>query len=365
MNELIIDKKDLINNLNEIKKQIKKDDYTIIAVVKGNGYGIDSIKLVNFLKENGITFFAVANLEEAIKLRKAGIKEKIMMLTPYSDKDSLIKLIENDIVLTIDSEKCFNEAEKIAEKYNKKINSHIKVDTGLSRYGFDFNEIDKIEKIINKSKNIKFEGIYSHFSNSLAKDSSYSKLQYNRFCKVIDNLEKKGIKFNIKHICNSSGFFKYPEMHLNAARIGSAIIGMASGENAKLKRIGKFHTKIVRVKELKKGDYIGYANSYKAKRKTKIAILPTGYFDGSGKEIETKRYRFLSKVKKCVNDFKNIFKTNNDYMEINNKKLKILGQIGMHDVVLDITDTNFYENEDVYFYVRPILVDSSIERIWK
>ena len=100
---------------------------------------------------------------------------------------------------------------------------------GLSRFGFSYLEVNQISNIIKECDNILFEGIFSHLSNSLAKDNSWSIEQFNRFNKIISELEQIGIEFKFKHICNSSGFFKYPDMHLNTARIGSAFIGTAYG----------------------------------------------------------------------------------------------------------------------------------------
>ena len=243
MNELIVDTNNILFNLNEIKNKISNEDYTIIAVVKGNGYGLDIIQLTNFLSQNGIHFFAVAAFEEAIKLRQAGITEKIMILTPFTDVEIVKELINNDIVLTIDSEESAKTANEIALVQDKKITAHIKIDTGLSRFGFNYIENEKISEVIKKSNYINFEGIFSHFSNSLARDDFWSREQYSRFCKTIVFLENAGITFRLKHICNSSGFFKYPDMHLNAARIGSAFCGLAARKRFKTKKSWNFSYK--------------------------------------------------------------------------------------------------------------------------
>ena len=365
MNELIINTDNLLYNLNKIREKVSEDNYTIIAVVKGNAYGLGIVELTNFLSKNGITFFAVASVQEAITLRQAGINEKLMILTPFSDKDTVKLLIDNNIILTIDSQNSAQIANEIAEKENKEITAHIKIDTGLSRYGFNYLENDKTSQIIKKCDFINFEGIFSHFSNSLASNSSWSNKQFERFNETIKNLEEKGIEFKLKHICNSSGFFKYPNMHLNAARIGSAFSGYASGPQSGLKKVSKFHTKITRIKELNKGDFIGYGNSYIVKKQVKIAILPTGYFDGIGITLEDQRFKFLSKLKKVFLDIKSLFKDNAIFLNINGQKLKVLGQIGMHDVVIDITGTNLKENDDIYFDVRPTFIDTSIKRIYE
>lgn len=365
MSELIINKADLIHNIHEIKGRITENDYTLMAVIKGNGYGMDMIQLAKILKENGINFYAVASENEALELRKSGVKERVLLLTPISDEEKVKELIENDITLTIDSENVAKIVNEIANTKKKKVIAHIKIDTGLARYGFDYKEKKKIKAIISKYHSIEFEGIFSHFSNSLSSDSTWSKKQYERLMEVIDYLKDNDIEFKLKHICNSSGFFKYPEMHLNSARIGSALYGAASGPNSNLKSIGKFHTYISKIRNVKKGEYIGYANSYVAKKDMKIAILPTGYYEGIGRDILTQRFKFKSKLKKVFVDFKNILKDDTLFLKVNDKTLEVVGQIGMHDIVLDITNYNFSENDDVYIDVRPVLIDSKIQRVYK
>ncbi len=361
MNELIIEKKDLIHNINEIKSKVNMDNYTLIAVVKGNAYGLGIVEFTKFLIENGFNFFAVASIDEALILRKNKVSEKILLLTPYSEEEKVKLLVENDIILTIDSKESFITAENICKKLNKKISAHIKIDTGFSRYGFSYNDIDGVKEIVKNSKNIIFDGIYSHFSNSLASDSTFSNIQFSRFTNLIDKLKENNIEFKLRHICNSSGFFKYPNMHLNAARIGSAFTGNAVGIKSNLKKIGIFHTKITKVRIVNKGNFIGYANSYRVKRKMKIAILPTGYYEGIGISLIEQRYRFLSKAKKALYSIKDIFTDNSLILG----EFKVLGQIGMHDVVIDITGKDYKENDDIYFYVRPVFIETSVKRTYR
>lgn len=361
MNELIINRNDLLHNIKEIKSKVNENNYTLIAVVKGNAYGLGMIEFTKFLVENGFHYFAVATMEEAITLRKSNREDKILLLTPYSDVESVKMLIQNDITLTIDSKKCFKVINNVAKDLHKQVNAHIKIDTGLSRYGFHYRDIDSIKDIVKAKSNIIFEGIYSHFANSLAKNSSFSEMQFSRFNNVVEQLKQQNITFALQHICNSSGFFKYPNMHLNTARIGSAFIGYGVGTKSNLKRIGLFHTKIMKIKEVKKGEYVGYGISYKAKKDMQIAILPTGYYDGVGLTIDIYRFRFLSKAKSLILDLKKLFGNDTVYLD----KLKVIGQIGMHDVVIDITGKNYKENDDIYFYIKPVTIESSVKRVYK
>lgn len=364
MSELIINKKDLVHNIKIIKEYEKENGYTIFAVVKGNAYGIGVKEFTKILIENNINNFAVATFSEAINLRE-NIKEPILLLSPYTDEKLLRKLIENDITLTIDSINCAQIVNKLAKELNKKVKAHIKIDTGLSRYGFNYEDADNIINVIENNKEIIFEGIYSHFSNSLSSNNSFSDIQYNRLINLIEKIEKRNISFKYKHICNSSGFFKYKDKHLNAARIGSAFIGCAIGIKTDLKKVGLFHTNIIEIRDVKKGDFIGYANSYKAKNNMKIAILPVGYYDGIGLELITQRYKFKSKVKQILLNVKSLIRDNSMYLNINDKKVNVIGQIGMHDIIIDITNLDYRENDDIYFYYRPILINENVKRVYR
>lgn len=129
MKELIINKQNLLFNIEQIKKRTTKDNYTIIAVVKGNGYGLGLVPYTKFLSENGINFFAMASLEEAIELRQSGIKEKLMILTPFVDKNEVEILIKNNIILTIDSYESAKITNIVAKEQNKTVTAHVKIDT--------------------------------------------------------------------------------------------------------------------------------------------------------------------------------------------------------------------------------------------
>jgi len=362
MSVLLIDKENLKNNIELIKCISRESNTKIIAVVKGNGYGIGIVEYTKLLIENGIDFFAVASVDEAITLRNAGIENEILMLTPIAIKEDLEKLIENNITLTIGSDKVTKLVEEICNAKQKDVKAHIKIDTGFGRHGFLYSDIKEVINIIKKFNKIKIEGIYSHFATSLAKSRKYVDVQYKRFENVINELEKNNIEFKFKHICNSTAFLKYSDLRLNTARIGSAFLGMTGNSNDKFKMVSKLKTKVIEIKELPKGFDIGYGTTYKTKRNTKIAIIPVGYQDGLGMTIKDQRFKFLSKVKKIINNLLGILNTDFEKVCINGKMYNIIGQIGMCSSIIDITGSNIKEGEEVYINIRPLFVNSKIER---
>ena len=332
MKQLVVNKDDLKHNINRVKAYVKEiskvDDYTIIAVVKGNGYGLGLDKYSEFLMENGIDYLAVATLEEAISLRKEQKKAKILMLSALNIKDEIEKAIENNIIITIDSKENADIVNELAQKgYNIKV--HIKIDTGFGRYGFLYNDTENLINIIKSlDKNIEIEGIFSHFSNSYYKNNKYTQKQFNRFKNVLELLEKNNINIKLKHICNSPAILNYPEMCLNAARIGSAFTGRVCAEtNIGLKRIGELEVGVAEVREVPEKFNISYLNSYKTKEKTKIAILPIGYIDGYNVTQKTDMFRIRDKLRRALGEIKSIFKKQKLTTVINEKRYNIIGTI--------------------------------------
>ena len=230
MSTLVINKKDLLENIEKVKELVEKngkDDkgnsLKIIAVVKANGYGLGIVEFTKILIDKGIKSFAVATKDEAYILREAGIKEEILLLTPNSNKEDIKKLIDNDIILTLSSKEDAKSIESVGKELNKKIRVHLKIDTGFGRYGFIYSNREEMIETLKPLENIKIEGTYSHFSVSFF-DEKYTKIQFERFINVIEVLKMNEIETGLLHISNSSAFVKFPYMNLNAVRIGSAFL---------------------------------------------------------------------------------------------------------------------------------------------
>lgn len=307
MKALVIEKKDLKHNIAKIKEYVKQklknDDgskYTIIAVVKANGYGLGLIEYAKFLIDNGINFLAVSTVEEALALRQAGIKEDILMLSSTSIEKEIKTLVENNIIITIGSEKVAEIANKL-----EKVRAHVKIDTGFGRYGINYADACQILKIYQNFQNIKIEGAFTHFTQSFIKNDSYTKLQFNRFMQVVEMLKTNGVNLGMLHCCNSSAFLQYEQMHLNAARIGSAFIGRILVENKLgLKKVGTLEANVVETKTLPKGTYVSYANGYRTKKETNVAIIPVGYIDGFGLTSGKDMFRLRDRLRACFRSSK-------------------------------------------------------------
>lgn len=368
MKKLEINQKDLKRNLEKIKEISKhqKEEISIpkiIGVVKGNGMGLGLEQYAKFLVENDIKILAVSNFDEAIRLRNSGIKTEILMLTPVSNLEELDLLIKEKVTLTIGSledvkliEQAVKENESISE-----INVHLKIDTGLGRYGIIFTNIEEILNIFNICEKVKIVGAYTHFSKPI--DKKWTSLQFDRFIEVIDKIKRENFNPGILHCCASTAFLKYPQMHLDAVRIGSAIQGRTLVNQNEFKKIGEFKTEIIQIKQLPKGYTVSYNKSYTTKRDTKIAVLPIGYMDGVNKSKLRDDFSLRNNLIAVGMEIKKIFKDNSLKVTIKNKKYPIIGKIGMYHVIVDITNAKDVKVGDIVsLNVSPLQTNEKIRR---
>lgn len=278
MKVLEIQSNDLEFNINKIKERAKETK--IIAVIKGNGYGLGLVEFANFLLKQGINNLAVSSVEEALELAKQGLDTNILCLEATSVEEEIKQLLDKNVVMTIGGAKSAQRLNELAKKQNKKAHVHLKIDTGFSRYGFLYTEKEKILDTIRNCTSIFIDGVYSHFSYAYSKNETYTKTQLIRFLEVKEFLEKNNIKVPCYHIANSSAFLKYEETFLDAVRIGSAFLGRISVENKiGLKRIGTLKSNIVEIKNIRRGTAVGYSNSMVVKKDSTLAIVPIGYAD--------------------------------------------------------------------------------------
>ena len=250
------------------------------------------------------------------------------MMSPLYNKQELEETVKNNITIAIDSKENAEAVNELAHKgYNIKV--HLKIDTGFGRYGFIYDDYENILNTVQSLKpNVEIEGIFTHCSDAYRKNNKHTIEQFKRFTDVIEKLEANNIKIKLKHICNSPAILNYPEMHLTAARIGSAFVGRVCSENnIGLKKIGELEISIAEVKDVPKDFNISYLNSYKTKDKTRIAIIPIGYLDGYNVTQKTDMFRTADKLRRALHELKSIFKKQKITVVINEKRYNVIGTI--------------------------------------
>lgn len=274
-----IDLDNIKNNLNRARK-IVSPETKIAAVIKANAYGHGAIHIAKTLIESHADMLCVACLSEALELRRHFMEFPILIMG-YTPDEQLEIAVKNNITMTVFS---IGQARKINEISNnkKKAVIHIKVDTGFNRLGLKAeNDTADIITEICKMENVMVEGIFTHLA---LKTQETDRKQFCLFIDIINELDKKGVFIPIKHICDSIAMVRYPDYHLDMVRPGAFIYGMApTGSDADtlgLKQALTFKTKVSYIKELSKGEGVGYDYAFVAGDKCTVGTLPVGYADG-------------------------------------------------------------------------------------
>lgn len=316
--EISID--NLLDNFNKIKKCT---DSRILCVVKSNAYGHGDVAIARELEKAGTDMFAVAAMNEAIHLRKNGIKSDIMLLGGCLE-DSIPYATEYNVTLSVYDYEFAKHISDYAMSVSKHIKVHIKLDTGMSRIGIDCtddigcdNAAVLIERILSLP-GIIVEGVFTHFSVSDEADGSeVTKTQLDNLLSVKNKLLNNGINIKIWHCSNSGAIMNYPESYLDMVRAGILIYGLYSGFGAtdEYKPVMSLKTVITQIHTVKKGCSVSYGGTYTARKDIVAATVSIGYGDGYPRSLSSK-----------------------GYMIINGKKADILGRVCMDQTIIDVTD---------------------------
>lgn len=362
MKKLVVEKEKLIENIRTLQAEAAKTNTRLMAMLKGNGYGLGLCSFAHLLAKQGVDTFCVCLLEEARALRESGITSEILLLSPTCELDEAIEAIELDITCAVGSYDSCSVLDIAAERLGKKAKAHLAIDTGFGRFGFLYTDAADAAANINSLEFIEITGTFTHLSDAFG-DEKNSKLQYNRFMQALNVLKENGLNPGVRHICNSCGFLRFPQYRLDAVRAGSAFLGRLPVSTAlNLHKIAYLESRICDAKWLPKNFNIGYANTYKTKRLTKIGIIPVGYMDGFGVVKANDTFRFSDILRYTIANIKSLFRDNAVYVRVNGKPCRILGRISMFNIVVDITDINGDIGDKVVLQCNPILINASVMR---
>ena len=314
----------LETNVRQLISKLNKS-CQFMAVVKADGYGHDAKVVSEYAIKGGASQFGVATLKEGIKLRSSGLKKPILILGNLYTKKDLIISFKNSLMPTISSIRECLICNNIGKHFGLKFPVHLKVDTGMSRLGFEYDKfVQQFEKI-QSFENILIEGIYSHLSSADEVNSldpqSITQLQRLKFQELLKQI-KIDRNHNIKvHLANSAGMLLNKDFHFNMVRVGLSMYGYNPlaevDKNLSLKPALFLKAKVAFIRIIDKGVSVSYGGKFVSSRKTKLAVLSIGYADGVPRNLSDKL--------KIIH---------------NNKLYSQVGSITMDQMMVDITDSN-------------------------
>ena len=237
MKAYVVEREHLAQNIRAIREEAGES--IVWAVLKGNGYGLGVVQMAELMRENGIDHFAVTEAREARLLREAGFEESpILMLRQTMEPELIHELLDLQVIFTVGSSAAAEALDAMAAERSAMAEVHLKIDTGMGRYGFKPEELPALLEVYACRKNIVVGGIYTHFNCAFCDDKRTQK-QYTAFRRVVMAIGEAGFEVGMVHCCNSAAFLKFPQMRSDAVRIGSAFLGRLSFQDGLgLKRIG-------------------------------------------------------------------------------------------------------------------------------
>ena len=330
------------SNLEKNLKIVRSINKNLICVIKDNAYGLGIENILPILLENKCDYFAVAYIEEAVKIQKLlenlklknqNGKIKVMALN-YVKPENVGDAIRNNIELTVFNFSQLLDYLKILDEFfeNMTLKIHIKVNSGMNRLGFDKNEILELVKIVkkynlnNKSKNrLEIISIFSHISD--AENQAETEKQVEKYEKILKIFSQNNVRYKYSHLQASPLLFKYGKKYnYDFARIGMALYGMEPlSTDVGLLDVITVKSKIINIRNVKKNDKVSYGSKGIVKHDSKIGIVAIGYAHGLQKQIENSREA---------------------YVLVNGQKAKIIGEICMDMIFVDLTDIENVEVND-------------------
>lgn len=277
-------------NLTQLKKNVNiireklRHGIKFMAVVKGDAYGHGLVPIAQELEKCKCDALGVVRLTEAVALKEAGIKIPVIILAPLMPSQSQW-IVKHNIIPMVDNERILTSLERDAAENGKTINVHIKVNTGLNRYGVETDDVVKfIHMIREKYLHIKVEGIYTHFKDpEYNEQATYEQIQ--KFNRVLKELKEMNICPRIIHAAGSAGILMYPESHYDKVRCGLILYGLEHKADDKLfpkgvEPIMSLKSRILKIDKIKANESGGYGDTFIAKRDSTVAVVGIGYGDG-------------------------------------------------------------------------------------
>ena len=329
----------LKHNLNFYRKKLDANVKTMV-MVKAYGYGAGGPEVARILDNSGVDYLGVAHADEGVAIRKAGISIPIMVMNPAPE--AFATMINFDLEPEIYSLEVFEEFNKVLQTegiFSSSYKIHLKIDTGMNRLGFRPENIDGLLKALKRQRHFKVASVFSHLVGS--DDSEFDQFTQNQidlFTRVSSKIEESiGYSF-IQHIANTGAIERFPNAQFDMVRLGIGLYGIAvDKKNQKqLETVSSLHSIVVQIKNVNRGESIGYSRGFMAYTDMKIAVIPVGYADGLDRRLSN----------------------GVGFVFISGEKRPIVGSVCMDLIMVDVTglDTTVNERVEIFGPNIPVYV---------
>jgi alanine racemase len=295
-----IDKSDFLFNLKKIKESLKKDT-KILPVIKANGYGHGGVELAKEAVRAGVYGIGISSIEEGIQYRKAGIKTNLLMLSSVYPCDALEVAVFWDLTPSLSNLHDIQFLASLAKKLDKRLEFHLKIETGMGRLGVSPQDAYHIIEKIAEMPEIKMSGMFTHFAVSDT-NPAYTKNQLDIFCDIAKYAKKLGLKF-ISHVANTAALMTDKKTHLDMVRPGIGLYGLTPFDRVvskalKLKPVLSWKARIINLRKVSAGFCVSYGRTFVTNKASIIAVIPVGYADGYSRVLSNKA-DVLVRGKRC------------------------------------------------------------------
>ena len=272
----------LRNNLRLIRRDLPRH-VQLLAVVKDEAYGHGALDVARIALDEGATFLGLSTLEEAMALRDAEITAPLLLLGERQEAE-LPWCVAHDLTVCVNDSHTVRKLARVAAAMDKCAPVHLKINTGMSRYGVRWDEaLPLIEEILSE-KSLRLEGVMTHFAQSDETEKTFANLQISRFDEVLAAMQKSNVHGPLKHLCNSGGFLDLPHAHRDMVRVGILMHGVFPSTVCRkisgVEPVMSVKARIAAIQKVKPGEVVGYGMRYTAPSERRIAVLPIGYGDG-------------------------------------------------------------------------------------
>ncbi len=344
----------LTHNLNVIRSQVG-EKAKLLGVVKADAYGHGAVRVAKHLEKIGAEYLAISNIDEAVELRVNGVKLPILMLgfSPANQAERILEYGITQAVTSLEIAKAYSAAAVAA---GRKMTVHIKLDSGMGRLGFQCDEAHFEESLHNilavlELPGLDVEGVFTHFCVSDEDELEhveYTKVQHERFVKMIEAVEATGFTFRLHHCCNAGAIANYPEWAWDMVRCGIILYGTGDlAEKLGMKPVMTLKTTVATIKDFTPECSVSYGRKFFTARESRIAVMPIGYADGlfralSGKLEVLTPYGKAPQVGRICMDMSMIDVTDLPEIKVGDE-IEIYGERNLTNTAAKLVDTISYE----------------------